>query len=118
MEGEQGAEKVAKILKDALNDKAEIYMSVINWGEIYYIVLREQGKSTATLYLQTIGRYPIKVIDVDSELTLQAAEIKAFNKISYADAFAAALSAKHKAGLVTGDKEFSSIEKQVKIIWI
>ena len=68
LEGEKGAETVAEILKDALNDKAEILMSVINWGEIYYIVLRELGEKTAKLYLQTIERYPIKIVAASSNL--------------------------------------------------
>ncbi len=118
LEGETGAEKVAKILKDALNGKAEIFMSVINWGEIYYIILREQGESTAKLYLKTIERYPIIIVEIAKELTLQAAKIKAFNKMSYADAFAVALSINKKAKLVTGDEEFQSVEKKVKIVWI
>jgi predicted nucleic acid-binding protein len=118
LEGEQGAKTVAEILKEALNDKAEILMSVINWGEIYYIVLRELGEKTAKLYLQTIERYPIKIIAAENEITLKAAKIKAFNKLSYADAFAAALSMENKAKLVTGDKEFKSLEGKTKIIWI
>jgi predicted nucleic acid-binding protein len=118
LEGEQGAKTVAEILKEALNDKAEILMSVINWGEIYYIVLRELGEKTAKLYLQTIERYPIKIIAAENEITLKAAKIKAFNKLSYADAFAAALSIENKAKLVTGDKEFKSLEGKTKIIWI
>ncbi len=118
LEGEDGAEKVAKILKDALNGRAEIFMSVINWGEIFYIILREQGEGTAELYLKTIERYPIKIVEVAKDLTLQAAKIKAFNKMSYADAFAVALSINKRAKLVTGDKEFQSVERKVKIVWI
>lgn len=118
LEGEKGAQKVSEIIKYALVDKAEILMSVINWGEIYYIVLREQGKEVASLYLKTINRYPIKIVDVDKSLTLEAANFKAFHKMSYADAFAAALAKVQKAKLVTGDKEFKSVERDVKIVWI
>jgi len=57
-------------------------------------------------------------VEANKELTLQAAEFKAFHKMSYADAFAAALSKIRKAILVTGDKEFKSIEKEIKINWI
>ncbi len=118
MEGEKGAEKVAGIIKQGLMNKAEIFMSVVNWGEIYYIILREQGKEIASLYLKTIDRYPIKIIEVNKSLTLEAANFKAFHKMSYADAFAAALAKVQKAKLVTGDKEFKSLEKNIKIIWI
>jgi len=118
IEGEEGANIVAEILKDAINDKAEIFMSVINWGEVYYTVLREQDKNTADLYLKTIERYPIKIIDVNKLNTLEAAEFKAFYKMSYADAFAVSLAQNKKAILVTGDKEFIAIEKMVKITWV
>lgn len=118
LEGEKNSEAVAEILKKGLNDEADIFMSVINWGEVYYIVLREQGKKAAELYLKTIERYPIKIVDVDKELTLEAASIKAKNKLSYADAFAAALSKNKKAVLVTGDTEFKCLENEIKIYWI
>ncbi len=118
IEGEKGAKIVANILKEALTDKAEIFMSVINWGEIYYISLREQGQKVADLYLKTINRYPIKIVDMDKSLTLEAVNFKAFNKMSYADAFAVALAKIQKAKLITGDKEFKAVEKKVKVVWI
>lgn len=118
LEGEEGAQSVSEIIKLALVDKAEIFMSVINWGEVYYIILREQGKEAAELYLKTISRYPIEVIDADKFLTLEAAQIKAKNKMSYADAFAAALAKNQKAKLVTGDKEFKGLEGEIKMFWI
>ncbi|NUM62341.1 MAG: PIN domain-containing protein, partial [Ignavibacteriaceae bacterium] len=52
------------------------------------------------------------------ELTLQAAQYKAYHKVSYADAFAAALAKMKKAQLVTGDREFKVLEREIKINWI
>ncbi len=118
LEGEEGAQKVSQIIKQALFYNIEILMSVINWGEVYYIVLREQGEEAAELYLKTISRYPIKIVEVDKSLTLEAAKLKAKNRMSYADAFAAALAKVQKAKLVTGDKEFKSLEGEIKVFWI
>ncbi|MFC2133801.1 type II toxin-antitoxin system VapC family toxin [Bacteroidota bacterium] len=118
LEGEKNAEIVANILKAGVQDNAEIFMSVINWGEIYYIVLREQGEKEAELYLKTIARYPIKIIDADKEITSEAAKLKAFHKMSYADAFAAALASMKKAKLVTGDREFKNLKSKLDIIWL
>ncbi len=118
LEGEKNARVVAEVLKKGLNEDAELFMSVINWGEIFYIVLREQGEEAANLFLKTIARYPINIIDVDKNQTLEAAHFKAFNKISYADAFAAALSKINKAHLLTGDIEFKNLENEIKIIWL
>lgn len=115
LEGEPGAEKIADILKNALADRCKIFMSIINVGEVYYIVMREQGKNAAQLYLKTIERYPIIFENAEKEITLEAAEIKAFNKLSYADSFAAALAMRQKAKLVTGDKEFNCLKNKISI---
>lgn len=117
-EGERGAKEVAEIFKDSLLGKAEIFLCVINWGEMYYIALREGGKERAELYRNIFARYPISVVEANKELTLQAAQYKAFHKMSYADAFAAALAKNRKAVLVTGDKEFKSLESEIKVNWI
>lgn len=117
-ENEKGADEVGDILKKALSDQAELFLCVINWGEMYYIALREGGKERAEQYKNTFARYPISIVEADKELTLQAARYKAFHKISYADAFAAALTKIKKAVLVTGDKEFKTLEKEIKINWV
>ena len=117
-EGEEGAETVAGIFKHALADKAEVFLCVVNWGEMYYIALREGGDDKAELYRSTLAKYPITIIEANKELTLQAARYKAFQKISYADAYAAALAKLRKAELVTGDKEFKLLEREITIHWI
>lgn len=115
LEGEESGKGVMPILESALEDKAEIYLSVINWGEVYYIALREGGKERAEEYRDIIAKYPVEVIDADEELTLIAAKYKAHYKMSYADAFAAGLAEMKKAVLVTGDKEFKQVERILKI---
>jgi uncharacterized protein len=116
--GEQGAEKVAEIINEGLNEKAELYLCVINWGEVYYITLRNFDIKRAELFRITLAKYPITIVEANKELTLQAAQYKAFHKMSYADAFAAALAKDKKAVLVTGDLEFKTLEKEIKINWI
>jgi len=117
-EKERGVDAVGDILKKASEEQAELFLSVINWGEMYYIALREGGKERAELYKNTFAQYPIIIVEANKELTLQAAAFKAFNKISFADAFAAALAKEKKAILVTGDLEFKTLEKEIKINWI
>ncbi len=115
---EKGGNIVADLISKSLTSYIELYLSVINWGEIYYITLRTQGKEKAELFKTTLARFPVTIVDADKELTAHAAEFKAFNKMSYANAFAAALSKIKKAVLVTGDKEFQALEKEIKISWI
>ncbi len=117
-ENEKGTDVVTEILIGALEGKNEIYISVVNFGEMYYIALREGGKARAEVYKDTILKFPIEIVDADLELTLTAAPFKAAYKISYADAFAAGLAKQKKAVLVTGDKEFEQIKGEIKINWI
>ena len=117
-EGESGAKAVADILKEGLANKAELFQTVINWGEMYYIALREGGKEKADLIKNTFTRYPITIVEANKELTLQAAYFKANYKISYADAFSAALAKNRKALLVTGDKEYKVLQDEIKINWV
>lgn len=61
---------------------------------------------------------PIEIVPVDQELAEIAGEFKATRKISLADCFAAALAKYGKADLYTGDLEFRSVERDIKIVWI
>jgi predicted nucleic acid-binding protein len=118
LEGEESGKGVITVLESALENKAEIYMCVINWGEVYYIALREGGKDRAELYREVIAKYPVEIIDADIDLTLIAANYKAHYKMSYADAFAAGLAEQKRATLVTGDKEFKHLEDKIKLLFL
>jgi predicted nucleic acid-binding protein len=61
---------------------------------------------------------PIELVEADLQLARQAAIYKATNKMSYADAFAAALAKIKNAELATGDPEFKPLEKEIKINWL
>ena len=117
-EDEPGAERVAEILKSLMARKAKAYMSVINWGEVYYNTLREEGVKTAEKVIEQLRKYPIELVDADLKLTYEAAKLKARYKIAYADCFAAALSRKLNAVIVTGDSEFRKLEDEYSIQWL
>ena len=118
LENESGAAEIAKILTRASQKDIKIYFCIINWGEVYYITLRECGQRICDTVMSVINLLPLTIVDVDMELTKQAAIFKAKYKMSYSDCFAAALSKKVKATLVTGDSEFKQIEKEISIYWI
>ncbi len=117
-EDEPGAQAVASLLREFLANRAKGYMSVVNWGEMYYSVMREQGLVEAETILSQFEKYPIELVDADQALTREAAKLKGSYRIAYADCFAAALSMKLKAILVTGDPEFRQLEEKVSIQWI
>jgi ribonuclease VapC len=119
LEGEKGADAVTALFVAAHeNEGARIVMSSVNWGEVYYIVLRERGKACLSEVLSLISKLPIEIVDPTREDIIAAAELKATRKMSYADCFAAATAKRLKATLVTGDKEFESMSKEIKIRWI
>lgn len=101
--------------RGARDSGRDLLLSVVNWGEVYYLILSEAGREQAARIISTL---PIQVIPEDLELTKAAAEFKANKKMSYADCFSAALAKTRKAELVTGDGDFKAVEGEVKIFWI
>jgi ribonuclease VapC len=118
LEGEESGRDVVKILEEAAESNAEIFLSVVNWAEMCYIALREGGEERAASYIGSLADCPIELAMVDEDMAFQAALFKAHNKMSLADAFAAALSKSKGAALVTGDPEFKPLEKQISILWL
>ncbi len=118
LEGEKGADKMIEVFRVARDSGRALLLSVVNWGEVYYITLREAGRERAEQAAHIISTLPIQIVPVDLELTKIAAEFKAGRKMSYADCFAAALAKMRPAELVTGDEDFRMVEGDVKILWI
>ncbi len=117
-EGETGADDMVEIFKLARDSGRGLYLSVVNWGEVYYITLREVGRQQADEVAHVISTLPIQVVLGDLELTKRAAEFKASKKMSFADCYAAALAKLRRAELVTGDKDFKQVEGEIKVMWI
>jgi len=117
-EGEAGKDQMIEIFRSARDSGRPLFLSVVNWGEVFYITLREAGQERADHVAHLISTLPIQIISADLELAKQAAEFKATRKMSYADCFAAALAMLRRAELVTGDKEFKQVEDEIKIHWL
>jgi len=118
---EPGADEVEKILLKAESGAQKLLMSVVNWGEIYYSILRGASQEMAESKSHEIAGMRIELVPVDTddlELVRQAAVFKATKKMSYADCFAAALAKIRKAELVTGDREFKQLARDIKIRWL
>ena len=117
-EDEPGADRVAQILSQLIRGKAKGYLSVVNWGEVYYNTMREEGVAEAEKVILQLDKFPIQIIDVDRDLAYEAATLKGKYPIAYADCFAVALSSKLNAFLVTGDSEFKKLRERISIEWI
>ena len=118
LEQKPGHEKVIDLLEQAAHSSKPLLMCVVNWGEVYYQVMRRWGEIKAQEIERLIRSFPIHLVDVDQNLTREAARFKAIKRMSYADCFAAALAKQKKADLYTGDLEFRAVEKEIKVVWL
>jgi predicted nucleic acid-binding protein len=112
-----GAEKVEQLIQLALDRKRELLMCVVNWGEVYYSVWRDQGPGFARHFLAQMAQLPILLVPADVDLARHAAEFKANFNLPYVDCFAAALASDRKASLATSDKDFARIQEHIQILW-
>ena len=119
-EDEPAADAVEEILDQAGHEKHRLFLTSINWAEVYYSTMREVSQAVAEEHAQVIAGLPIDIVGIGDDLKLarQAAIYKATYRLSLADAFAAALAKEKKAELVTGDPEFKQLEKEIKILWL
>jgi predicted nucleic acid-binding protein len=117
LEDEPSAEKVADIIADAHENNTPLLMTIVNLGEVWYIVAREASEADAERCEKELRRLGIEFVDVDWSLTQQAARYKSKHKMSFADCFAAALAKQKKAHLVTGDQEFKQVQGEISIVW-
>ncbi len=115
LEDRSGGEAVEQLLAESVNGKTELFMSVVNWGEVYYTAWRGRGENAAQQMAAEISQFPIQVIDADFDLTRYASALHAKFNLPYADCFAAALSKICKAELVTADRDFEMVQKEIKV---
>lgn len=109
---------VKDILIRAQHGEITLLLSLVSWGELYYILIREVGEAKADEYMAKIDQLPIAIVPVDKTLVQDAARIKANGGLSYADCFVVATAMDRSATIVTGDKEFAKFERKVKIRWL
>jgi predicted nucleic acid-binding protein len=109
------AEKVEHLLRDALLRDLPVFMSAINWGEVFCMEWRYHGELKAREAEAKLQEMPIAVIGVDRERASRAGALKQKHSLGYADAFAAELAIERGAWLVTADPEFSKVGKALSV---
>ena len=118
LEDEASAERVADIIADAHEEEIPLLMSVVNAGEVWYIIARESSVADADASINQLRDLGIEFVDADWNLAKDAGYFKSRNKMSFADCFAAALAKQRKAHLATGDPEFKQVESEIAINWL
>lgn len=118
LEDESAAATIADLIAEAHESDRPVFMTVVNLGEVWYTIAREISEAEAEASVKELRDLRIQFVDADWDLTREAARFKSRHKLSYADCYAAALAKRKEAELVTGDREFEALEKQVRIAWV
>jgi len=118
---EDGADVVEALLRRAEASEIELLMHYINLGEVYYHVFRNDGEDEANTVYATVTQLPIHFLNIREDILLTAGKVKATQRVSYADAFAIAVSIVEDGILVTADHhEIEPLEAQdlIAVEWI
>jgi len=115
---ENGHETVLDLLEKAMEADKKLLIASPNWAEIRYMVERRAGIAKwAEVRAKLLG-LPVDIIDIDQSLAEAAGALKASHKMSLADCFAAALAKQSNADIYSGDREFKTVESDLKIMWL
>ena len=112
------ADSVRRTLQEAEDGNVQLCMSWINAGEVYYMLARKHDAKTAEEFLTRLPSLPIRLVLPEEEDIIAAAKLKSAYRISYADAFAAALGMKENAAVMTGDPEIRDLAGILTVEWI
>jgi predicted nucleic acid-binding protein len=113
IENEDGADEIENLLKQALEEQVTLFISVISCIEVFYISLQEQGMAVAVERLQFLNDLPLVQVALDNELIQVIGEIKATQRMSFADSCIAGLSKFKQATLVHKEPEFEQVENEI-----
>jgi PIN domain nuclease of toxin-antitoxin system len=106
---EPAAERVEKAVAEDIG-----VISWINLGEVLFRAIPRRGERRAMEAVRAVSRR-LRVEEVDGELVIDAARLKAAHRLSYADAFCVATAQRHDALLYTGDPEILALKDVVEL---
>jgi ribonuclease VapC len=117
-EGEPGADFVANALGMAKQDKLECMMTIVNWGEVYYSILRTKGEKSAQEATHVLDQLPIEVVNMDMHLVRRASHFREQFRMANGHCFAASLAQSQSCPVMTGDQAFKRLEDEIQILWL
>lgn len=113
-----GCGTIERLFREAFHNDASLMISVINLGEVFYLLWRIKGEQKARQAINDLTLLPIKIVSVELPQALQAGELKALHKIPYADSIAAALALAQNATIVSSDRDFEKLGRCVSVLWL
>lgn len=117
-QGEPAGNAVSELIAKAREHNIPLLMSAVNAGEVWYIIAREVSAADADEAIASLHKMGVELVEAGWVLARAAGEIKAKHRLSFADCFAAALAKNRKAELVTGDRDFTQLEGEIKVRWL
>jgi uncharacterized protein len=117
LEKDKGYEIVRDFLERSAKGKVKAYMNLINWGEVYYTLIKRGKTADAEEFWEGRRDYPIFFVEPTIKRIREASRIKGNYPVSYADAFCIALAMELKGEILTGDEEFNTVYG-LKLKWI
>jgi predicted nucleic acid-binding protein len=118
LRGEHAGKQVRDVLDLANSGECRIMFSLINLGEVVYIIEQRSGLAQAQEILILLQHAPIDFVEADRTAILAAAHIKANYPLSYADAFVVAAALSYSGSILTGVPEFHAVENLVSVEWL
>jgi len=118
LEGETGSDFVASALSMADQGNAEVFMTIVNWGEVYYSILRAKGERRAQEATHVLDQLPIEIVNMDMNLVQRASRFREKFRIPNGLCFAASLADSHTCPVITGDELFRKMGDAVQILWL
>jgi predicted nucleic acid-binding protein len=102
-------EKNAGFFAEAIEDTELLVVPVICIYEVFKVVLREKGEDDALQAISAMQQGA--VIDLDSDLALEAAWVGHEEKLAFADSVIYAVAMRHEATVWTQDEHFDGKAK-------
>jgi len=99
--------KNSKIFSKPLNNKEELIVPSIILYEVFKVVLKEKDENTALQVVATMQQ--CKVIELTSEIAIQAAKLSLEKKLPMADSIILSTSYFYNAVIWTQDADFKNI---------
>jgi predicted nucleic acid-binding protein len=111
IEGEQGADRVAAILR-----QETVWHPWLVLMETHYISLQERGRAEADVRYALLKQLPATILwEASESVLLTASRIKAHHRLSLADAIIAAFAHQLQATLVHKDPEYEVLSSEISL---
>lgn len=98
----------ADFFKEAIEDSELLIVPAISVYEVFRVALRERGEDDALQAAAAMRNG--QIVDLDSDLALEAAHLGHEMKLPLADSIILAIARRNKAVLWTQDEHFSGVE--------